>query len=43
MRSNVGVLTGPPKALVPAKPRSSMSTRITFGAPSGAFTSKRSG
>ncbi len=34
---------GPPKALGMPKPMSSMSTISTFGAPSGAFTSKRGG
>jgi hypothetical protein len=37
------VPTGPPKVLVPAKPRSSTSTTITLGTPSGAVTSKRGG
>ena len=34
---------GPPKALEAPKPMSSISTITTFGAPSGAFTSKRGG
>ncbi len=42
-RSKVGVPTGPPNALVPAKPRSSTRTSSTLGAPFGAFTSKRGG
>jgi hypothetical protein len=39
----VGMLTGPPKALDWPKPMSSRSTMSTFGAPAGAFTSKRGG
>ena len=34
---------GPPNALEWPKPMSSISTMTTFGAPSGAFTSKRGG
>ena len=34
---------GPPNALVPAKPRSSIRTITTLGAPAGALTSKRGG
>ena len=34
---------GPPKALGMPKPMSSMRTISTFGAPAGAFTSKRGG
>ena len=35
--------TGPPKALGMPNPMSSMRTISTFGAPAGAFTSKRGG
>jgi len=34
---------GPPNVLGPPKPMSSISTITTFGAPCGAFTSKRGG
>jgi hypothetical protein len=37
------VATGPPKVLGTPKPRSSTRTITTFGAPAGAFTSKRGG
>ena len=42
-RSSVGMRIGPPKALLAPKPMSSISTMTTFGAPCGAFTSKRGG
>ena len=35
--------TGPPKELGTPKPMSSIRTSSTFGAPAGAFTSKRGG
>ncbi len=41
--STVGMLIGPPKALLWPKPMSSISTITTLGAPCGAFTSKRAG
>src|SRR5207247_2330211 len=41
--SRVGILIGPPKALDWPKPMSSSRTTTTFGAPWGAFTSKRAG
>ena len=41
--SIVGVRMGPPNVLGPPKPMSSMRTITTFGAPLGAFTSKRAG
>ena len=41
--SRVGILIGPPKALDWPKPMSSSRTTTTFGAPWGAFTSKRTG
>ena len=42
-RSIVGMGIGPPKVLGTPKPMSSISTMTTFGAPAGAFTSKRGG
>src|SRR4051812_11276319 len=42
-RSQVGMWTGPPKALLWPKPMSSISTMTTLGAPRGALTSKRGG
>ena len=41
--SSVGILIGPPNALLWPKPMSSISTITTLGAPCGAFTSKRGG
>jgi hypothetical protein len=41
--SSVGMSIGPPKAWEAPNPMSSISTITTFGAPSGALTSKRAG
>jgi hypothetical protein len=41
--SSVGILMGPPKALLWPKPKSSINTITMLAAPAGAFTSKRAG